>query len=379
MATATDNKPATGMMKMDPQIAKIRDAMLRVEEHIRDVIPKNFEPKRLFRLMESECRKTPALKTCELRSLLGCFIEASQLGLEIGSALGHAYLIPFNTKNGMICQLIPGYRGLLDLVRRSGQLKSVSAFIVNEKDYFEFEFGMEPKCVHKPSLLPEPGKVTHAYAVAHMANGGVQFAVMSRREIDGIRARSRAGKSGPWVTDFEEMAKKTVLRRLSKLLPMQTEAARLVELDEYDDSSRAIVDIGQQMGLPRLSPDGDILEEVEETNVIEGTAQQVENLDELADQIEGNQETKAPKETLAAAQEQAKQRVQTEGVDPRPSQAQINQFLSLKSLCEKSADAGQLSYALEEVNGYRERGQITADQQKILIDLLTKKEQELSK
>lgn len=353
MATVAEGKKETGMMKLDPQIAKIRDAMLRVEEHIRDVIPKNFEPKRLFRLMESECRKTPALKTCELRSLLGCFIEASQLGLEIGSALGHAYLIPFNTKNGMICQLIPGYRGLLDLVRRSGQLKSVSAFVVYQKDLFDFEFGMEPKCVHKPSMIADPGPVVYAYAVAHMVNGGAQFAVMSKREIDGIRARSRAGRSGPWVTDYEEMAKKTVLRRLCKLLPMQSEAARLVELDEYDDSSRAVVDIGQQIGLPRFSSDGDILDEVEETGVIEAEAQEVANdLDTLADKIDG----KAPESKQEAP------------ADPsRPTAAQIDQYGKLLNAIKKCTDQDQLDYQAKESREYLERGQITQQQAEILF------------
>lgn len=211
-------------------------------------LPKSLTPERLTRIVMSECRKTPALLNCSKTSFYGCVLQCAQLGLEPGSALGHCYLIPYersikdgnNWKKIPECQLIIGYRGMIDLARRSGQIVSISAHCVHEADEFHYEFGLHEDCRHVPAAMADRGPVTHVYAVARLVGGGFQFDVMSRAEIEAVRSQSKAGKNGPWVTHWEEMAKKTVIRRLFKLLPVSIEAQRAVEVDEKSDRGEAV-------------------------------------------------------------------------------------------------------------------------------------------
>ncbi|HFI9552332.1 TPA: recombination protein RecT [Escherichia coli] len=153
------------------------------------------------------------------------------------SALGHAYLLPFGNKNEKSgkknVQLIIGYRGMIDLARRSGQIASLSARVVREGDEFSFEFGLDEKLIHRPGEN-EDAPVTHVYAVARLKDGGTQFEVMTRKQIELVRSLSKAGNNGPWVTHWEEMAKKTAIRRLFKYLPVSIEIQRAVSMDEKE-------------------------------------------------------------------------------------------------------------------------------------------------
>ena len=209
-------------------------------------LPKSMTSERLTRIVMTECRKTPALLNCNPESFYGAVLQCAQLGLEPGSALGHCYLLPFGNgkaKDGRPnCQLIIGYRGMIDLARRSGQIVSINAYCVHEADEFEYELGLHPDIHHRPSPLAESGPVTYVYAVAVLKGGGVQFEVMSRAEIEAVRAQSKAGKSGPWVTHWEEMARKTVIRKLFKYLPVSIEAVRAVEVDEKSDRGEAVTE-----------------------------------------------------------------------------------------------------------------------------------------
>lgn len=207
-------------------------------------LPKTMTADRLTRIIMTECRKTPALMSCAPESFFGAVLQCATLGLEPGSALGHCYLLPFGNgkdESGRPnAQLIIGYRGMIDLARRSGQIISLSAYCVHEKDEFEYVLGLEPNIIHKPSPLANRGPVTFVYAVARLKGGGVQFEVMSRAEIEDIRSQSKAGKGGPWCTHWDEMAKKSVVRRLFKYLPVSIEAVRAVEVDEKADRGEAI-------------------------------------------------------------------------------------------------------------------------------------------
>lgn len=239
-------------------------------------LPKSMTAERLTRIVMTECRKVPALMQCNQESFFGAVLQCAQLGLEPGSALGHCYLLPFGngkSRDGRPnCQLIIGYRGMIDLARRSGQIVSINAYCVHEADEFEYELGLHPDIHHRPSPLAERGPVTYVYAVAVLKGGGVQFEVMSRAEIEAVRVQSKAGKSGPWVTHWEEMARKTVVRKLFKYLPVSIEAVRAVEIDEKSDRGEAVteddfidttfVDKGQE--LEPVTPQ-------EETEVIEQT------------------------------------------------------------------------------------------------------------
>jgi recombination protein RecT len=211
-----------------------------VKEQISLALPKHMTADRLARIALTEVRKTPQLATCDQASFLGAIMQCAQLGLEPGSALGHAYLLPFeNRRKGITeVQFIVGYRGMLDLARRSGQILSLEARAVYAADKFHVSLGLNPDLTHEPDWeAADRGQLRFVYAVAKLKDGGTQFDVMSRADVDRVRAKSRAGNSGPWVDHFEEMAKKTVLRRLFKWLPISIELASAVEQDERVDLS----------------------------------------------------------------------------------------------------------------------------------------------
>ena len=207
-------------------------------------MPKTLTAERLTRIVMTECRKTPQLLQCNRESFLGAVLQCAQLGLEPGGALGHCYLLPFGngkSSDGLPnCQLIIGYRGMIDLARRSGQIKSISAYCVHADDDFSYELGLHPDIHHVPASTAKRGPVTHVYAVAQLKDGGIQFEVMSRAEIEDVRSTSKAGKSGPWSSHWEEMAKKTVIRRLFKYLPVSIDTVRAVEVDEKTDRGEPV-------------------------------------------------------------------------------------------------------------------------------------------
>lgn len=214
-----------------------------VKHQIALALPKHMTADRLARIALTEVRKTPKLAQANPTSLLGAVIQCAQLGLEPGGALGHAYLLPFDKRRKNAqgrwetvdteVQLIIGYRGMIDLARRSGQIVSLEARAVHAADHFVVRYGLDATLEHVPNFeADDRGELVYVYAVAKLKDGGAQFEVMHRREVDAIRARSKSKDDGPWVTDYEAMAKKTVLRRLFKLLPVSIELQRAVGLDE---------------------------------------------------------------------------------------------------------------------------------------------------
>lgn len=223
----------------------IGELLVSQKKQIEAALPKHLNADRMLRIVMTEIRKTPKLKLCTPASLIGSVIQASQLGLEPGSALGHAYLIPFkNYKlskeksklenkdiSVMECQFMLGYRGMIDLARRSGQVMSLDAQEVYENDLFEFEYGLNQKLRHIPTMK-EPGHFIGVYAIAHLKEGGHQMRVIWKAEVDKVRKSSKSAEEGPWVTHYEEMAKKTVIRKLFKYLPVSVEMQRAIALDE---------------------------------------------------------------------------------------------------------------------------------------------------
>lgn len=203
---------------------------------IAEVLPRHLTPERLLKVMLGSVHKTPALQECTPSSLLHCMITAAELGLEPGGALGHAYLVPFKDREREVstCTLIIGYRGLIELARRTGDLIQVEAHVVHEHDAFRVSFGLTPMLDHSPKLDGDPGKPKAVYMIARTKSGGSHVEVMTWAEVQRIKARSRSSRNGPWVTDEEEMGKKTVVRRGMKYLPMSAEFARAVEHDDED-------------------------------------------------------------------------------------------------------------------------------------------------
>lgn len=212
------------------------------------VLPKHVNADRMLKIALGALRTTPKLMNCSVESLFGAIVQCSQLGLEPNTPLGHAYLIPFDNKreNRMEVQIIFGYKGLVDLARRSGQIVSISAHEVCEKDHFEYEYGLDEKLVHRPSMGFR-GEVIGFYAVAKLVGGGYAFEVMSREQIEQIRDASQNYKyardkaATVWGQHFVEMGRKTVLRRLFKYLPVSIELATAAVLDaRVDHDSQAL-------------------------------------------------------------------------------------------------------------------------------------------
>lgn len=227
-----------------------------VQSQLKVALPRHMTAERMARIATTEMRKIPKLAQCDPMSFLGAVIQCAQLGLEPGNALGHAYILPFDKRQkvngrwetvGTEAQVIIGYRGMIDLARRSGQIVSIEARAVCEGDEFDCTLGLESKLTHTPDWQnpnrSQPDKLRFVYAVAKLKDGGIQFDVMSRAEVDGIRARSKSADNGPWVTDYAAMALKTVVRRLFKFLPVSIEVQQAVSLDEQAEAG-----ISQQNG-----------------------------------------------------------------------------------------------------------------------------------
>jgi recombination protein RecT len=196
-------------------------------------LPRHLNADRLARIALTEVRRTPLLARCSQQSFGGALMTCAQLGLEPG-VTGEAYLLPFRNsrKNTYEVQLIIGYQGMAKLFWQSPLAKSLDAQAVYEHDEFDYEYGLEPRLRHKPSLSADRGEAIAYYAVATMTNGGAAFVVLSRSDIEKIRIRSRAKDDGPWKTDYDAMAKKTCVRQLFKLLPRSPELAQALAQDE---------------------------------------------------------------------------------------------------------------------------------------------------
>jgi recombination protein RecT len=237
---------ASAIVPFKEKVATVQQLLKTNRDAIQQILPKHLTIDRMIKVINLVVRRTPKLLDCTPQSLLGAVMEAASLGLEPG-ILGQAYFVPFRNKsNGKLeVQLIAGYKGLIQLCRNTGELSTVGAQIVYQNDKFEASLGTDPRITHIPTEDANPGQIRASYAIAKLKDGAVQFDLMYRRDLEKIRKRSKSADSGPWVTDPEEMCKKTVIRRLAKLLPASTEKLqRVVELDEQAEAG-----ISQQFDL----------------------------------------------------------------------------------------------------------------------------------
>ena len=221
-----------------PSAMTLQDYLTAQTGRIAQALPRHMTPERLLSVVMHSVRTTRHLAECTPGSLIACVMDCATLGLEPGP-LGRAYLVPRlnrrRTPPVYEATLIIGYRGLVELARRSGELSTVSAHEVYAGDDFTAEYGLDPILRHRPRWADRTGEPVLYYAVARLADGQHHFDVMTASEIDAIRRRSATPDDGPWVTDPIEMGKKTVLRRLMKLLPMAVEVAEAIE--RADDAS----------------------------------------------------------------------------------------------------------------------------------------------
>lgn len=205
-----------------------------MEGEIKKALPSVLTPERFTRMVLSALSTTPKLGSCTPQSFLGAMMSAAQLGLEPNTPLGQAYLIPYKNKGVDEVQFQVGYKGLIDLAYRSGEIEVIQSHVVYENDHFECEYGLEPKLVHKPAD-GDKGKAVKVYAMFKTKSGGFGFEVMTMNDVkQHAESYSKAYKSGfsPWSSNFEEMAKKTVLKKVLKYAPLKSDFVKAVVQDE---------------------------------------------------------------------------------------------------------------------------------------------------
>jgi recombination protein RecT len=205
-------------------------------------------------------------------SILRGLMMAAEVGLEVGSMLGEAYLVPYENRkvrpSQMEAQFIPGYRGLITLARRTGEIANLYAEAVYPGDKFKVTLGLDPDILHEPDWESEERdnerNLIGIYAVAKFKDGSHQFTYLPKKKIERIRARSKCSDNGPWSTDYEEMCKKTGIRRLAKVLPMSVEMMKAVKLQEAAESGDFTILQDGPDGVievpPELGSDGEVLE-----------------------------------------------------------------------------------------------------------------------
>lgn len=257
------------VVKPKKPIDTVRNALEKMKPQFMAALPKHITPERMMRVALTACQNTPKLLECEPKSLLSAIMRAAQLGLEPDGIMGQAYLIPY----GKTVQFIPGYKGLIDLARRSGEVSNIIAKEVYSNDEFSVDFAQEIPFTHKPKLSGDRGVVTHFWAMARFKDGGFHWDYMTLAEVEAIRDQSQGYQSAvkygktadsPWKKHFVEMGKKTLIRRIAKFLPMSVQKAALVN---------DLVDAGKSFSMNEFDEiviDGSA-EEIEEGGAVDET------------------------------------------------------------------------------------------------------------
>ena len=227
--------------KVNPVVAaQNRDAYGVIEGlkgQLMAALPKQLGPTRYARILVTELRRNPKLMQCDPVTLLGSLMLSAQLGLEPGT--GQVYLLPFKRQ----VQMIIGFQGLIKLAHQAG-VTIHPPRIVREGDTFDVDYGnIDQPVVHKPALTDNP--MTHVWCAATGENMMPVVEVMSKAQVDLVMRSSQSkGKFGPWKDHYEEMARKTVVRRLAKYLPKSSEMhtaervdGNVVTAEDFDDTS----------------------------------------------------------------------------------------------------------------------------------------------
>lgn len=203
-------------------------------DEIKKALPENINSERFRRIALTAFNGNPDLQQCEPTSFLAAMMQSAQLGLEPNTPLGQAYLIPYNNskKNIKEVQFQVGYKGMLNLAHRTNQYKNIQAQVVYDKDEFDIQYGLNPKLKHVPNMESDRGEVKGYYAVYNLINGGQGFEYMTKQEVINHKNRYSKAKYSPWNDNFDEMAKKTVLKKLLKYAPMSTELQEVTSIDE---------------------------------------------------------------------------------------------------------------------------------------------------
>ena len=225
LAKATKKGTLAGLKQTD-----VQSVLESLKPQISQALPKHLSADRMIQMATQVIVKNPKIAECSAASLIGAVMQASILGFKPSDSLGQVYFVPY----GKSVQFQIGYKGYIDLARRSGQIRTLYAYPVYQNDHFEYELGLEPKLTHRPAQ-EDRGEITFVYAVAHYKDGGYNFVVLSKQEVERLRLRNAFQKSKPsgaWATDYEAMACAKAIKQLSKYMPLSEEMQGAVLSDE---------------------------------------------------------------------------------------------------------------------------------------------------
>ncbi len=213
----------------------------RFQDQLRGIAGKFLTPEKVTKLAILAMSRQPLLAKCTQPSLLMALMKAAELGLDFAGSTGQGWLIPF--KNGRTGQyeveFWPGVRGYIELAYRSGHVSYIDSQVVRQKDEFRYGLGTSPFVDHTPQIAGDAGPVVCVYAVVLLRNSDIpKVELMTFAEIEAIRQRSRAKDNGPWVSDWNEMAKKTVLKRILKDVPLGPRLEDALALDDSDNAGQ---------------------------------------------------------------------------------------------------------------------------------------------
>lgn len=217
-----------------PEKKTMQQYIKSMEGEIAKALPSVITPERFTRIVLSAISVNPQLGQCTPQSFLGAMMTSAQLGLEVNTPLGQAYVLPYKNHGTLEAQFQLGYKGLIDLAYRSGEVEVIQAHVVYANDEFTCEYGLEPKLTHKPADK-DRGEPIKVYAVFKTKSGGYGFEVMSMDDVKRHAAKyskSYGSSFSPWKTNFEEMAKKTVLKRVLKYAPLKSDFVKAAMQDE---------------------------------------------------------------------------------------------------------------------------------------------------
>ena len=285
----TANKAKNSLRKnVGTQMAKntqpgMRDIVNRMKPEITNALKGTaLAPERFTRLVLSTISSNPKLQQCTPESFCAAMMSSAQLGLEPNTSLGQAYLIPYGNQ----CQFQLGYRGLIDLAYRSGQIKKIDAQVVYKNDEFDYELGWDAKLVHKPAMSNR-GDVVGYYALFKLDGGGGNFLFMSKEDIENHAkkfSQAYKSKSSPWHSDFDSMAKKTVIKQLLKYAPIAVELQQAIASDET--VKNIDIDTLDEVNVLEVPAEYEIQDELEtdkDTSELEKYKEELENQPSLFD------------------------------------------------------------------------------------------------
>lgn len=221
----------------------LKDLFEKAKPNLAAVLPKHLTPERLIKIATSAASRNPELLDCTKESVLLAVVQAGTLGLEPNTALHQCALVPYkNERTGKKeAQLIVEYRGLCQLAYNSGDIEAIYAHEICANDAWDVELGTNKRLYHKPCVTGPRGDAVAFYAVVKFKRGGTDFSFMTKAEVDEIRNGSPGRNGDAWTKRYNEMGKKTAIRRLTKTTPMSQDKslAKAIDMDDRAESGQA--------------------------------------------------------------------------------------------------------------------------------------------